>query len=68
MSADGVSPASLRAARITETDLQDAEETEPKATLGGVARQIQKASLALLMISLKMAISSLKSQGIARAC
>lgn len=43
MSADGVSPASLRAARITETDLQEAEESEPKATLGGIARQVQKA-------------------------
>ena len=43
MSADGVSPASLRAARITETDLQEAEGSESKATLGGIAKQVQKA-------------------------
>lgn len=42
MSADGKSPASIRAARITETNLQEADDPEAQTTLVGVGKQIKK--------------------------
>ena len=42
MSADGVSPASVRAARISETDLQEADGQEAQPAVLGLGRRIRK--------------------------
>lgn len=51
MSADGNSPASLRAARITEADLQEGQESDAQATLNSLGKRIRKVSHYLFFLA-----------------